>query len=250
LIAHPEEVMRCALLVGLLAVPAVAAAAGGGGVHKQGAFQDVFPVDPKSLSPTGRNAYFILEPGYTLSLAGTEDGKSAALVIRVLPETKRIAGVETRVVEERETVGGQLVEVSRNYYAIARGTNDVYYFGEQVDSYARGKVTGHAGSWLAGKGGCRYGLMMPGTPRVGQRYCEEIAPGIALDRATVVGRSGRLATPAGRFAKVLEIRETNPLELGVTEHKFYAPGIGLVRDGDLELERYGTWATPPAPVPG
>jgi hypothetical protein len=35
----------------------------------------------------------------------------------VLDETKTVDGVETRIVEERETVNGKPIEVSRNYFA-------------------------------------------------------------------------------------------------------------------------------------
>src|SRR3984893_3086434 len=57
---------------------------------------------------------------------------------------------------------GQPDEVSRNYYAISKRTNSVSYFGEEVDMYKNGKVVSHEGAWLAGTGGARFGLMMPG----------------------------------------------------------------------------------------
>src|SRR5437867_3842410 len=81
-----------------------------------------------------------------------------------------VAGVQTRVVEERETVNGQLVELSRNYFATSKSTGDVYYFGEDVDTYRDGKLTGHGGSWRAGLDGAKFGLMMPAKPQVGQRF--------------------------------------------------------------------------------
>src|SRR5262245_7865662 len=78
-----------------------------------------FGAENGELSPTGRNPYFILEPGYQLTL---RDGGSQ-LVITVLDETKPVAGVTTRVVEERETKNGTPIEVSRNYFAISKRTN-------------------------------------------------------------------------------------------------------------------------------
>jgi hypothetical protein len=33
----------------------------------------------------------------------------------------------------------------------------------------------------------------------------------------------------------VKTRETTPLEPLAREYKFYAPGIGLVRDGDMQL---------------
>ncbi len=106
-----------------------------------GSWMTEFPVDKGELSPTGRNPYFILEPGYQLVLAGGAD----ELTITVLNETRTVAGVETRVVEERETRNGRLIEVSRNYFAISTKTNGVYYFGEAVEIY-RDNVVSHEGA--------------------------------------------------------------------------------------------------------
>jgi hypothetical protein len=194
-----------------------------------------FSAAPEDLATTGENPYFILKPGYVLTLEGKEDGKPVRLVVTVLNETKNVGGVETRVVEERETQAGVLAEVSRNYFAIEKGSNNVYYFGEDVDVYRNGKVVGHEGAWLHGANGAKFGLMMPGTPAVGARYYQELAPGVAMDRAQVVSLSERLTTPAGTFQKCLKTEETTPLEPGAREFKLYAPGVGLIKDGDLEL---------------
>ena len=119
-------------------------------------------MDKANLVDTGKNPYFILMPGYKLSY---EHGKST-LTVTILDETKEVDGVKTRVVEERETKDGQLAEVSRNYFAIDKKTNDVYYFGEDVDIYKDGKVVSHEGAWLSGVGGAQFGLMMPGAAAV------------------------------------------------------------------------------------
>lgn len=193
-----------------------------------------FKVDPNELSSTGRNPYFILEPGYFLAL---EKG-GERLTITVLDETNQVDGVATRVVEERETKNGQLVEISRNYFAINRRTNDVYYFGEDVDIYKSGKVVSHEGGWLAGINGARFGLMMPGAPVPQQKFYQEVAPGVAMDRAEIVSLKETLSTPAGEFREVLKVVETTPLEKGI-EAKYYAGGVGLLQDGSLKLVRYG-----------
>jgi hypothetical protein len=196
---------------------------------------DQFAIEPNDLTSTGRNPYFVLEPGYQLVF----EGGAERLVITVLNETKVVNGVETRVVEERETKNGALVEVSRNYFAISRRTNSVFYFGEDVDMYENGKVKSHEGAWVAGVNGARFGLMVPGLPLVGARYYVEIAPRVAMDRAQIVGLGGRLATPAGSFTDVMRMEETTPLEPGVREYKLFAPGVGLIQDGSLKLVRYG-----------
>lgn len=193
-----------------------------------------FQIDKNDLASSGRNPYFILEPGYSLQL---EQGIER-LAITVLDETRMVDGVETRIVEERETKNGQLVEISRNFFAISRRTHAVYYFGEEVDIYKAGKIVSHDGAWQAGISGARFGLMMPGEPVRGFKFYQEVAPGVAMDRAEIVSLNEVLKTPAGDFKDVLKIVETTPLEKG-SEAKYYASGVGLLQDGPLKLVRYG-----------
>lgn len=202
-------------------------------------FTDQFGDEKTDLGPTGRNPFFILEPGYTLVLEGMKGDEQAKITIRVLDETKQIDGVETRVVEEREELGGQIEEVTRDYFAISRRTNNVYYFGEDVDVYEDGRLVGHEGAWQSGKDGARYGLFLPATPLIGARYYQEIAPKIAMDRAEVMSTTDRYECPAGKFERVLRTEETTPLEPREREAKRYAPGVGLLFDGGLQLTKYG-----------
>jgi len=60
--------------------------------------------------------------------------------------------------------------------------------------------------------------MIPGLPLVGARYYQEVAPKVAMDRAEILSVSDTFETPAG---------------------KKYAPGVGLLNDGDLKLVKYG-----------
>src|SRR4051812_48266420 len=102
---------RCGLVpIALL----VLASFGGSAEEKEKAKDDRwtkdFPVEPGELGPTGRNPFFVLEPGYFLVYKhGNEE-----LTITVLDETRKVDGVECRVVEERETKNGKVIEVSRN----------------------------------------------------------------------------------------------------------------------------------------
>lgn len=196
-----------------------------------------FPTEGLDLRTVGENTYFILRPGYQLSFRNN-DKKPTTLVITVLNETKNVGGIEGRVVEERESKGGELVEISRNYFAIDDKTKDVYYLGEDVDMYKNGKVTSHEGSWHHGTDGARLGLFVPGTPAVGQRFYQEQAPRVAMDRVEVVSVTDTLATPAGTFKGCLRIKESSPLEPLLRDYKTFAPGIGLAKDGDLLLVSY------------
>ena len=198
-------------------------------------------VNKADLSSAGSNQFFILEPGFCLVLEGKEHGRATLLTITVLKETKMVDGVETRVVEERETANGKLTEISRNYFAISRKTADVYYFGESVDIYEDGQVVEHEGAWLSGVKGAKFGLAMPGTPLLGARYYQELVPTVAMDRAEVVSMTETLETKAGQFEKCLKTEESSPLEQ-TKEYKLYAPGVGLIQDGNLKLVKYGRMA--------
>jgi len=208
----------------------------------QSKYTDTFP--PEEYLTTGENPYFILQPGYVLELKGKEDGEKTELTITVTNETEVVDGVETRVVEERETKDGKLREVSRNYFVIGARTNSVYYFGEDVDFYnKKGEVTSHEGSWRSGVDGARFGLQMPGIVLLGSRYFQEVAPEVALDRAEHVSMNEKAKTPAGSFNNCLKVKETTSLERGVEEFKLYCDGVGLVKDGPLELTSYGYLGT-------
>jgi hypothetical protein len=198
-----------------------------------------FMTENCTFSSTGANPFFILEPGYRQVFRGEDEGEPAELVITVLGETRTVDGVETRVVEERESVDGELVEISMNFFAICEETDSVFYFGEEVDDYEDGEVVSHSGEWLAGQDGAEAGIAMPGTVLLGSRYHQETAPGVAMDRAEIVSMDETLETPAGTFEDVLAILETTPLEPDAEEIKYYAAGIGLLQDQELKLEEYG-----------
>jgi hypothetical protein len=204
----------------------------------------------------GINPYFILKPGYRLVLE--EAGKEKS-VETVLDETKRInldgRRIKTRVLEERaiEIENGEekTVEISLNWFAICKKTNAVYYFGEWSRDCEDGfdendECTGeesNLGSWEAGVNGARPGVMMAGTPLLGAKYFQEIAPPDAVDRGEIaeMGLDWPEELDPGEvpeYTGCIKIFDTNPTqdgECGEEDAKIYCPGIGLVQDQDLEL---------------
>jgi len=198
-------------------------------------WQEEFGISDCTLVTTGQNPFFILEPGFQLVL----EGGGTRLMITVLDETMVVDGVETRVVEEREWKNDELIEVSQNMFAMCEETQDVFYFGEFVDMYSNGELTSHSGQWFAGEEDARAGMIMPGNPIVGMRYYQEIAPGVAMDRAEILSIDTVLKTPAGEFEDCLETAEGTALNLLEREIKIYAPGIGLIQDANLLLTEYG-----------
>ena len=195
-------------------------------------YKTSFDVNKSALAATGNNACLTIQPGRVLKL---RNANNDTLTITILDKTKTIDGVKVGILEERETKDGKLIEVSFNYFATEPATGDVYYFGEDVDNYKDGKVVDHESAWLAGEKGAKFGLMIPGKPRVGDKFYQEIAPKVALDRVEIVSTDETVKTPAGTFEHCVHLRETTPLEADVS-HKYYAPGIGMIKDDDFELQ--------------
>jgi hypothetical protein len=205
-------------------------------------FTTDFRLQECQFQTEGVNPYFSLTPGRKLVLEN-EDG-TERVEITVLEDLQPISVpglgvVTTRVVEERETADGDLIEVSRNFFAICGGRNDVVYFGEDVDIHnPDGSIT-HEGQWRAGRpdenGVSEAGVIMPGTFLLGSRYFQEIADGIALDRAEHVEMGLDVETDAGDFHDCVRIVETTPLEPKSGSEKIYCPGVGLVVDSDVQL---------------
>ena len=73
-----------------------------------------FMVESHHFESIGSNTYFILEPNYYLVLENSDAEEHEKLVISVLNRTKIVDGLETLIVEERETVNDEIIEVSRN----------------------------------------------------------------------------------------------------------------------------------------
>jgi len=184
------------------------------------------------------NTYWPLEIGYRIVLLGEEEGETIQVNITVLNRTEMVGSIETRVVEEREIEGGELVEISYNYVALCNETNDLVYFGELSNEYEDGSIVSTEGSWRADTPGNYPGILMPGNFIVGDRYYQEYAPEEALDRAENIGIGFTFQTPAGLFNKCVIVEESNELEPPRIEYKVYAQGIGMIADETLVITKY------------
>ena len=226
------------LLLGAAAMPALA----------DDEFTSDFAIERCGFVNSGaQNPYFSLQPGRRLVLEGDDDGEAVRLEITVLGATKVIdfvapsgqpMRVVARVVEERESKDGELAEVSRNFFARCKQTNDVFYFGEEVDFYENGQIVGHSGAWQAGVNGAQPGILVPARFLLGARYYQEQAPGIALDRAENVEMGLTLNLAGRKLRDCVAVAETSAIESGESA-KVYCPGVGLVLDDDIELTSFG-----------
>ncbi len=202
-------------------------------------WMDTFPIDKYTMVADGNNRYWSLNPGRFVVLGELTPSGGEFVIISVLEDTETINGIETRVIEEREFEDGELVEISRNFFAMSKETKDVFYFGEDVYDYKDGQVVGHGGQWRAGQDGAKAGLYMPGKPRVGMKYYMEHHPDVAMDRAEIYQTNARVDTPAGTFSGSLIVTESSPIEPDEESYKRYAPGVGMIFDDGLELYKRG-----------
>jgi len=221
-----------------------------GGIAQGAGYTRDFRIEDCSWASKGsQNPFFSLKPGYRVVLEGEEEddeGESVLIrqVITVKKQTEVVSfeapsgntvSVRARVVEEVETEDGELVEVSRNWFARCAETSDIYYFGEDVDDYEDGEIVGHEGAWRAGVAGAQPGIIMPGTFLLGAKYFQEIAPGVAEDRSRHVDMGLEVPTPVGTFTDCVATMDSSALSPGPGDIKIYCPHVGIVLDNVISI---------------
>jgi hypothetical protein len=254
-------ILVAALLLAAIAAPIVAGSTTLERGKKRG---DIFTKDFRledctwvtMAGPTPGNPFFPLVPGNQIVLENEDDGERIEITtcyddgsncskndgIPLASGLFTVAlGIQTRVVEERESEDGELVEISHNFFARCLENGSVFYFGETVEDIEDGVVVDSGGEWEAGVGTAMPGVIMPGIWLLGSRYFQEFAPGVALDR----GEHTRLnlvveveleGIGETELEGCVEVIETSPLDRkGSQSEKMYCPGIGLVFDDGAEL---------------
>jgi hypothetical protein len=168
-------------------------------------------------------------------------------VVRVLDRTKLIDDVRCIVVRDEVFVDGVITEGTNDWFAQAKdGT--VWYCGEETaefetfegDDPKKEELVNDDGSFKAGRDGDKPGIIFLANPAPGQFYIEESSLGNAEDATQILSISysfGKNPTldklvPA-KLAQLLckndcvVTKNISPLEPGVVERKYYAPGIGV-----------------------
>jgi hypothetical protein len=191
------------------------------------------PIDPSNFVTTVDNPYFPLVPGARWVYAGTTDAGKERIEVEVTDRTKEVLGVPTIVVHDRAFVDGVLEEDTNDLYAQDRQGN-VWYFGEDTHEYQGGKAVSSKGSWEAGVDGAKPGIAMQATPRPGATYRQEYYRGAAEDMGTVLAVDASGTVPYGKFSGAVLTKDFSPLEPKLVEHKWYAPGVGLVLEKTLK----------------
>lgn len=175
------------------------------------------------------NPYLPWTPGTTL----TYEGGDERVEITVTDETRTILGITATVVHDQVLTDGEVTEDTYDWYAQDKLGN-VWYLGEDTKEFENGEVVSTEGSWEAGLEGAQPGIAMLADPQVGDTYRQEFYEGEAEDLAKVFQLGQSVEAPAGSYDDVLVTEEWTPLDPGIVEHKFYARGIGVVREEQVQ----------------
>jgi len=197
-------------------------------------FTDPLTIDnPYHPFVVGRTKLFEIQQGHT----------DEEVVDNYLPDVRTFAWdgmmVSCHTLEEIAIEEGEIVEISHNYFAQA-DDGTVYYFGEVVDNYVDGVIDNHDGSWLVG--GPTLGsdpvdtvpaddptVFMPWNPEVGDIFKPEDTFPFVDESDEVIKVGKNVSLPGGHFVDCIQIMESSLISEG-TETKWYAPGIGVVKE--------------------
>jgi hypothetical protein len=186
-----------------------------------------------STTPLKDGVHFssqITHPYFPLSTVRYAEFRSddEFVVREVLADTRTIGGVECTVLAEKEHEKGAVAEISYNFFA-QDVLGNVYYFGEEVDEYKDGQVSGHGGAWLVGKNATEPCVFMPAQLTVGLGFKNENSPPAAEEWNEIEKTDAKLELPGGSYRDVLVIKEADKPDKW-KERKYYAKGVGLISE--------------------
>jgi len=189
--------------------------------------------DPANFVAVVDNPWFPLKPGTTYTYRGSKEGQKAVDVYTVTKKTKVVGGVKATVVHDELFLNGRLAERTDDWYAQDKQGN-VWYLGEATaELNGSGSVISTGGSWETGVAGARAGIYMPAHPKIGAAAPQEQFPGQAEDYFVVLLTNVTTKVPIGSFKGVLVTAEWTPLEPNILTKKFYASGLGELREADV-----------------
>ena len=190
-------------------------------------------LDPGDFDQPVANPYFPLVPGTVAFYRGSEDGERLFERLAITDRTRTIQGIDAVVVRDVLRSGGIVRESTTDWYANDDAGN-VWYFGERTATFdEHGHLESREGTWLAGVDGAVAGIIMPADPHPTDAYRQERYLGHAEDQAWIVQDGLRLRVAYGRVRHVVRSFEWTRLEPHVVSAKFYAKGLGIVREVDV-----------------
>ncbi len=181
-------------------------------------------IDPAAFSSKITHPLFAMPKGKIMVFEGQTTEGLERETIEITGETKVIMGVETLVYFDTSTIDGTVEEITKDYLAQDKDGN-VWYFGEEVDNFADGKLKDHHGTWLAGLKGAKPGIWMQSKPTSGLTYRQEFYKGEAEDMGRVISTNDTVKVKAGEFTGCTKTLDWTPLEPDKMELKYFCPGV-------------------------
>jgi hypothetical protein len=174
--------------------------------------------------------------------------------MEILADTKLIDGVTCIVSHDVVHQAGELIEDTNDWFAQAK-SGDVHYCGEESSEFE--SVAGDVpktperlsieGSFKQGRDGDKQGILFEASPMVGDIYRQEFSLGNAEDLGQVLSTTYKFGADPDLDRSVPQAladllcpgdcvvtKEFSALEPDVIERKYYAPGIGVFLELDLD----------------
>ena len=197
------------------------------------------PFNPANfVDPTlNTNRYQPLKPGLQWVRGGTTEVGSRVVpheIISTMTDVIRtIDGVPTIAMLEDDMDAGEISQVAIDYFALDRDGN-VWILGGYTEDYQGGEYTNTEDHWLGTANGTRIGILAPANvTRTTPTWCIGGAPG----DAPTVGVPKRIGIRnCVKFGCYDDIRvvEEGAFNRPDNEDKYYAPGVGVVRNVALD----------------
>lgn len=176
---------------------------------------------------------------------GRSEGARTMTIVTHLEKSRTfswgLVEVECCVREEREFEDGELVEIATSYLA-QDDEGNVHLFGEVSVIYADGEVEEvEEDSWVVGElqpedpaeiqSADDPAMFMPASLEVGDVF--QMDPD-GDETMTVLATDKKLKTRAGKYTTAVKLRESNPTESNQDETTWVVPGIGIVKELDVD----------------
>lgn len=200
-------------------------------------------IDPSEFDSPQDNTYFPMAIGTTYVYWAETEDELIRNEITITSDTVEILGVTCTVIYDVEWVYVEdkdewfKTEETDDWHAWDNDGN-FWYFGEDTVEYLYDDNwdptgTSTEGSWKAGDDGALPGIVIPADPMPGMCYQQEYYEGEAEDMGKVLRLEASVSLESEEFDEFLDegclkTKEWTPLEPGSIEHKYYAPGLGLV----------------------
>jgi hypothetical protein len=233
----------------LAAAPAISACGGGSSASRQAAktipqppLDKLNEITRRRLAPDSQrvdltvpsfsNPTRVTNPFFPIAnlnavILGEVGGEPLKVETTLLPVRKTIEWNGRRIEALQSQflafLNGRITESAIDLYAQA-DDGSVWYFGEDVVDYEKGRAATTDGTWVVGVDGPG-AMIMPGHPKVGDVYRTENIPGVAFEQVTVKEVGKTVDGPTGHVRGAMVGEELHQDETKL-EPKTFAPGYG------------------------